>query len=164
MLSGGIPYGPTFRHYLSKLVYKKLCATFRITMAANEFQGSSYDIEGRHSSNEKAQMSDTHSKRGGWITFFFITGLSLGHNFIARKCVCMFVMKIAETCLSQFIWDRHVSNFWSCIFLRTFENRTNYAKIQGHWLAWHLLLEDGERTWLYIWLKNSISRASSLLK
>lgn len=68
-------------------------------MAANEFQESSYAIEGKHSSNEKAQMSDTHSKRGGWITFSFITGLSLSHNFIAQKCVCMFVMKIAEKCI-----------------------------------------------------------------
>ena len=101
MLSGGIPYGPTFRHYLSKLLYKLLCATFRITMAANEFQESSYAIEGRHSSNEKAQMSDTHSKRGGWITFSFITGLSLSHNFIAQKYVCMFVMKIAEKCILE---------------------------------------------------------------
>ncbi|XP_050292194.1 protein NRT1/ PTR FAMILY 2.7-like isoform X3 [Quercus robur] len=47
-------------------------------MAANEFQESSYAIEGRHSSNEKAQMSDTHSKRGGWITFSFITGTLIG--------------------------------------------------------------------------------------
>ena len=101
MLSGGIPYGPTFRHYLSKLLYKLLCATFWITMAANEFQESSYAIEGRHSSNEKAQMSDTHSKRGGWITFSFITGLSLSHNFIAQKYVCMFVMKIAEKCILE---------------------------------------------------------------
>ncbi|KAK7840107.1 protein nrt1/ ptr family 2.7 [Quercus suber] len=52
-------------------------------MAANEFQESSYAIEGRHSSNEKAQMSDTHSKRGGWITFSFITGTLIGLTLAA---------------------------------------------------------------------------------
>jgi hypothetical protein len=46
-------------------------------MAAIEFQESSYAKDGIHSSKEEAQMSDTLSKRGGWITFPFITGLSL---------------------------------------------------------------------------------------
>ncbi|KAF3966038.1 hypothetical protein CMV_009820, partial [Castanea mollissima] len=52
-------------------------------MAANDFQESSYAIEGRHSSNEKAQMSDTPSKRGGWITFSFITGTLTGLTLAA---------------------------------------------------------------------------------
>ena len=52
-----------------------------VTMAANEFQEFSYPKEGRHS-NEKAQMSDIHSKRGRWITFPFITGSLICLSFI----------------------------------------------------------------------------------
>uniref|UniRef100_A0A2N9IR53 Major facilitator superfamily (MFS) profile domain-containing protein n=1 Tax=Fagus sylvatica TaxID=28930 RepID=A0A2N9IR53_FAGSY len=52
-------------------------------MAAIEFQESSYTKDGIHSSNEEAQMSDTLSKRGGWITFPFITGTLMGLTLAA---------------------------------------------------------------------------------
>ncbi|GMY19035.1 protein NRT1/ PTR FAMILY 2.7-like [Fagus crenata] len=52
-------------------------------MAAIEFQESSYAKDGIHSSNEEAQMSDTLSKRGGWITFPFITGTLMGLTLAA---------------------------------------------------------------------------------
>ncbi|XP_030925047.1 protein NRT1/ PTR FAMILY 2.7-like [Quercus lobata] len=65
-------------------------------MAANEFQESSYAIEGRHSSNEKAQMSDTHSKRGGWITFSFITGTLIGLTLAAGGWGTNFVVYLIE--------------------------------------------------------------------
>ncbi|KAL4610295.1 hypothetical protein ACB092_08G040900 [Castanea dentata] len=81
---------------ISKLLSKLLCATFSITMAANEFQESSYAIEGRHSSNEKGQMSDTHSKRGGWITFSFITGTLTGLTLAAGGWGTNFIVYLIE--------------------------------------------------------------------
>ena len=56
-------------------------------MAATEFQESSYEKDEMLSSNEEAQISDSRSKRGGWITFPFISGLSLSslsHTHIAN--------------------------------------------------------------------------------
>lgn len=71
--------------------------------------------------------------------------------------------------ISQNIWEQNqISHDLTLLHSQscgTYQhNLLPKKKVQGHWLAWHLLLEDRERNWLYIWLKISILRASLLLK
>lgn len=84
----------------------------------------------------------------------WITGLSLIHNFIAKKCVaCLpwkYLRNVLETTFAK-CWSSwylfsyvqftlyEVNVFLSCIFHRTFENRTKYAMISHSYTHIHVV-------------------------